>query len=70
MYEYQVMKGDHAVKFCEEKLQSYSSKFDLKAVSRVEIYSANRADDGDDYFEVRVIDSRDTVILLRRMLEI
>ncbi len=71
MYIYQVMKGSDAVEFCEEKLtQADLAKVDLKAVNRVEIYSASIAEDGEDFCEIRVIDSRDTVVLLRRVMEI
>lgn len=70
MYVYQVMKGADAVEFCETKLtQADLSKVDLNAVNRVEIYSASIAEDGEDFCEIRVVDSRDTVILLRRVLE-
>ncbi len=66
MYLYQLLKGADAVEFCETKID-VPSDLDLAAVNRVEIYSANATDGGEDYCEVRVIDSSDTVICVRRM---
>ena len=68
MYLYQKITGADAVEFCETKLD-LPANFDLNAVSRVEIFSANIADDGEDFCEVRMIDSKDVVICVRRLLE-
>lgn len=69
MYLYQVMKDKDAVEFCETKLELDSSEYDLSTVSRIEIYSANAVDGGEDYCEVRVIDSQEVVICVRRLFE-
>lgn len=67
MYLYQVMKDSDAVGFCETKLELDSSEYDLASVQRVEIYSMNAQDGGEDYCEARVFDSSNTVICVRRM---
>ncbi len=68
MYLYQTITGPDAAEFCEINL-NLPSNFNLNAVSRVEIFSASIADDGEDFCEVRVIDSRNVVLCVRRLLE-
>jgi len=70
MYLYQAIKDTaDAVEFCETKLNLDPKEFDLRRVKRLEIYSANASDGGEDYCEVRVIDSNDVVFCVRRLFE-
>jgi hypothetical protein len=48
MYLYQTITGADAVEFCKNKLE-LPPDFDLSVVSRVEIFSANTTDGGEDY---------------------
>lgn len=65
---YQVIEGDDAIEFCETKMNLSAPKFDLSRVKRVEIFSANIADDGEDFCELRALDSGNQVIAVQRVL--
>lgn len=66
MYLYQKMNGTAAFEFCEARSDKFAKDFNLSAVARVEIYSASTHEDGEDFCEIRVFDSKDEVLAWTR----
>lgn len=67
MYSYQNFFGEDAIEFCKLNL-TLPDNVDMASVVRVETYNATFADDGDDFCEVRVIDNRNQIVHIDRVL--
>lgn len=66
MHLHSTLKGENAVKFCQEMLKMDPAEFDLDAVNRVEVYGTDIDDPGEDYCEYRVIDCKEKTVAVRR----
>ena len=66
MRHYQTFRGADIVHFCNLNL-NLPPKVDMQSIARIEIYDATMAEDGEDFCEIRVIDTSEQIVFIDRV---
>ncbi len=69
MKKFRTIEGDEITRFIEKRADELNmpEAFDQRRVKNIEVWEAYREDDGEDYVEIRMLDSRGEVIFLSRL---
>lgn len=66
MILYNVVRGEAACQYCQERLEMHIGDYEINAFDRIEIYGLGLSEAGPDYCEFRVYDCHDKLVALRR----
>ncbi len=63
---YQTFRGSDIVPFCDLNL-NLPSNVDIQSIARIETYDGTMAEDGEDFCEIRVIDTDEQIVFIERV---